>query len=303
LLAFSTVAHVGLFLVAAGCLTTAGTAGAALYVAGHAGVKCALFLLAGFVLNHYGSVDELDLHGRGRKARVLPWLFVVAGLGLAGLPPFGTGLGKAVSEEAGAAAGYPWVPALFVVVSAVTGGAALRATGRIYFGLGTPPERGSAAMDETSGSREDPDLPVPLPHMRWTMLVPILVLLLGALAVGVLPGAHTAAERAAAFFTDAAGYTHEALTGTAVPLALPAAVSNWSFSGVAFGLLSAALAVALAATALYADRIPAHQLGRRAGGLVIQSLRKVHSGHIGDYIAWMMTGMATLAAFVGLPLR
>jgi hypothetical protein len=29
----------------------------------------------------------------------------------------------------------------------------------------------------------------------------------------------------------------------------------------------------------------------------------VHSGHIGDYVAWMMTGMVTLAAFVGLPLR
>jgi multicomponent Na+:H+ antiporter subunit D len=28
----------------------------------------------------------------------------------------------------------------------------------------------------------------------------------------------------------------------------------------------------------------------------------VHSGHIGDYVAWMMTGMVALAAFVGLPL-
>jgi multicomponent Na+:H+ antiporter subunit D len=303
LLAFSTVAHVGLFLVAAGCLTTAGTAGAALYVAGHAGVKCALFLLAGFVLNHYGSVDELDLHGRGRNARVLPWLFLVAGLALAGLPPFGTGLGKAVSEEAGTAAGYPWIPALFIVVSAVTGGAALRATGRIYFGLGTPPKKGRGADDETSGSREDPDLSLPPAQLRWTMLVPIVVLLLGALGIGVLPGAHTAAERAAASFTDAAGYAHEALTGTPAPLPPLAAVSNWNLSGVVFGLVSAGLAVALAATALYADRLPTARLGRRAGRSVLRSLRKVHSGHIGDYVAWMMTGMVTLAAFVGLPLR
>ena len=303
LLAFSTIAHVGLFLLAAGCLTSAGTAGAALYVAGHAGVKCALFLLAGFVLNHYGSVDELDLHGRGRNARVLPWLFVLAGLALAGLPPFGTGLGKAVSEEAGTAAGYPWVPAMFVAVSALTGGAVLRATGRIYFGLGTPPRSRDATGDETSGSQEEPDLATPLNRLRVTMLLPILVLLLGALAVGVLPGAHTAAERAAAFFTDAAGYAQEALTATTGPLSLPGPVSNWSVSGVLFGLLSAAIAVALAVAALYADRLPARQLGRRAGRPVLHALRKVHSGHIGDYVAWMMSGMVTLAAFVGLPLR
>jgi hypothetical protein len=31
------------------------------------------------------------------------------------------------------------------------------------------------------------------------------------------------------------------------------------------------------------------------------ALRKIHSGHIGDYVAWLMTGVVTLAAFVGLP--
>jgi multicomponent Na+:H+ antiporter subunit D len=303
LLAFSTIAHVGLFLVAAGCLTTAGTAGAALYVVGHAGVKCALFLLAGFVLNHYGSVDELDLHGRGRDARVLPWLFVLAGLALAGLPPFGTGLGKAVSEEAGAAAGYPWVPALFVAVSAITGGAVLRATGRIYFGLGVPPQRPDAAAGETSGSQEDPDLPMPRAHIRWTMLAPILLLLVGALGIGVLPDAHTAAERAATFFTDGAGYAHDALTGRAAGLHLPGPVSNWTVSGVLLGLLSAAVAVGLAAAALYADRLPGRQVAERAGTPLLAALRRVHSGHIGDYVAWMMTGMTSLVAFVGLPLR
>jgi multicomponent Na+:H+ antiporter subunit D len=300
LLAFSTVAHVGLFLVAAGCLTPAGTAGAALYIAGHAGVKCALFLLAGVVLNRYGSVDEVDLHGRGRDARLMPWLLVLGGLGLAGLPPFGTGLGKAISEEAGSAAGYAWMPALFVAVSALTGGAVLRATGRIYFGLGPRPPR-RAGRDETSGSEEEPEVPGRLPRVRLTMLTPILVLLSGALAVGVLPGAHTAAEGAAAVFTDAAGYAHEALTGTAAPVHTPAPEGNWTVSGILLGLLSAALAVGLAAAALHARRIPAAGLAARAGGPVLAALRKVHSGHIGDYVAWLMTGMVTLAAFIGLP--
>ena len=301
LLAFSTVAHVGLFLVAAGCLTTAGTAGTALYVAGHAGVKSALFLLAGVVLNRYGSVDERDLHGRGRDTRLMPWLWLLGGLALAGLPPFGTGLGKAVSEEAGSAAGYAWVPVLFVAVSALTGGAVLRATGRIFFALGPQPER-REGRDETSGSEEEPEVPGRLPRVRVTMLVPILVLLAGSLAVGVLPGVHTAAERAAAVFTDGAGYAHEALTGTAAPLHLPEPEGNWSASGVLLGLLSAALAVGIAAAGLWGRRIPAHDLAAWVVRPAMTALRRVHSGHLGDYVAWLMTGMVSLAAFIGLPL-
>jgi multicomponent Na+:H+ antiporter subunit D len=301
LLAYSTIAHVGLFITAAGCLTTAGTAGAALYVVGHAGVKCALFLLAGILLNRYRSVDELDLYGRGRDTRWLSVLFLLAGLGLAGLPPFGTGLGKAVSEEAGSAAGYWWIPALFVVISAVTGGAVLRATGRIFFALGPEPDQ--VTPEETSGSQEDPEIQGPLPRIPVAMLAPIVILLLGALALGVLPGAHDAAERAAATFVDAAGYSHEALTGVAATHAIPTRTGDWTLSGVLLGLLSAAVAVALAAAALYRHRLPGRQLATRVSDPVLTAMHRAHSGHLGDYIAWMMTGMAVLAAFVGLPLR
>lgn len=57
--------------------------------------------------------------------------FFIAALGLAGLPPFGTALGKALSEDAVPVAGYPWAPVLFVLVSAVTGAAVLRAGARV----------------------------------------------------------------------------------------------------------------------------------------------------------------------------
>jgi hypothetical protein len=29
----------------------------------------------------------------------------------------------------------------------------------------------------------------------------------------------------------------------------------------------------------------------------------VHSGHVGDYVAWLLAGVVLLAALVGLPLR
>jgi hypothetical protein len=32
-------------------------------------------------------------------------------------------------------------------------------------------------------------------------------------------------------------------------------------------------------------------------------LHRLHSGHIGDYVAWLMMGMAILAGFIGFPLR
>src|SRR5206468_4027879 len=140
-----------------------------------------------------GGDDEIVLFGRGRDARFMPWLFVVAGLALAGLPPFGTALGKAVGEEAGLHAGYGCVPVLFVAVSAATGAAVLRATGRVYFGLGVlPPQNGPASGhgDVTSGSSEEPEVAGLLPRVPVSMLVPILVLLAGSLALGVVPGTH-----------------------------------------------------------------------------------------------------------------
>ncbi|WP_063797984.1 proton-conducting transporter membrane subunit, partial [Streptomyces sp. 150FB] len=134
LLAYSTVAHTGLFLIGLGLLTPDSTEGIALYVLGHAGVKAALFACAGILLDHYGSVDEHELYGRAGQLPLVGGLFMVGGLALAGLPPFGTGLGKALTEEA---AGAP-LTALFVAVSAVTGGAVLRVAARVFRGWGAP---------------------------------------------------------------------------------------------------------------------------------------------------------------------
>src|SRR5205807_9976226 len=90
----------------------------------------------------------------GRKQQLLGWVLIVAGLALAGLPPFGTGMGKALGEDAGTAAGYWWTPILFVAVSALTAGAVLRVAGRVFWGLGPKPEEWSRVR--ASGSVERP---------------------------------------------------------------------------------------------------------------------------------------------------
>jgi len=134
MLAYATVSHVGLTLAGFALLGPAGAGGAVLYLVADGMVKGSLFISVGIIDHHLHDVDERRLAGRGRH---LPWLaaLVVAGaLGLAGMPPFGTFLGKALMEEAAVETGLPWLIGLFVVVAALTSAALLRATGRVFLG-------------------------------------------------------------------------------------------------------------------------------------------------------------------------
>ncbi|MEU6331203.1 complex I subunit 5 family protein [Streptomyces sp. NPDC047049] len=283
LLAYSTVAHTGLFLAGLAQLGPEGSGGVAVYVLAHAGVKAALFACTGILLDRYGSVDEHQLHGRGRE---LPWvgvMFALGGAALAGLPPFGTALGKAVTEEAAGG----WVTALFVLASAVTGGAVLRAGARVFLGLGTrPPD----APEETTGKAEEPETRGGhLTRIPESMLAVPALLLAGALAVGLVPGLRTGVGHAADFFTDHRAYLSAVLYGRpAQPAAAP--TPHWTAAGVLWGLLSTALAAALAVRAV---RRPAGEPARW-----FTPLRRLHSGHVGDYVAWFLAGVALLGALV-----
>jgi len=270
LLAYSTVAHTGLFLLGVGVLKPEADDGVALYVLGHAGVKAALFACAGILLDRYGSVDELALHGRARKLKGVAVMFGLGALGLAGLPPFGTALGKSVTEEA---VGHV-LTVLYVAVSAVTAGAVLRVTARVFLGLGPRPRepRGSEGY-ETTGSGQRPETRGRLTRIPDTMTVVPALLLAAAVAVGVAPGlAHVVAH--AVNETGSAG----ALTSV-----------HWTRSGVLLGLVSTMLALGLAAFALTRPRLPAAP-GRAP------ALRRLQSGHVGDYVAWLLVGTALLGA-------
>lgn len=297
LLAFSTVGHTGLWLLGLSLLDPAATAGTALYVAGHAGVKAALFGLTGVLLDRHGSVDEHSLYGKERGSPHTGVLFVACALALAGLPPFGVGLGKALAEHA--AGGHAaWLPAVYVAVSALTGGAVLRAGLRIFYGAGRPPEP-SLSDVETSGEGEEPEVRDPRRAVPVTMTAVPAVLLCGALAVGVAPGAGRALAAAATVFQDRTGYLAQVggLPAPAPAGAPPGAV--WTAAGTLLGVLSTALAVALARAALRpAGRrsalYPLRAASRGADRRLITPLRRLHSGHLGDYVAWLTVGLAGL---------
>ncbi|MFF8594740.1 complex I subunit 5 family protein [Streptomyces sp. NPDC015220] len=277
LLAFSTIAHTGLFLVGIGVLKAEADEGTALYVLGHAGVKAALFACAGILLDRYGSVDEFFLHGRARRLRGVGVMFAVGALALAGLPPFGTGLGKAVSEEA---VGGP-LTVLYVAASALTGAAVLRVAARVFLGLGPRPRErdgGERDEDKTSGSEEEePETRQRLDEVPGTMRTVPAVLLAAALAVGAVPGFAQAVGRA----VDEAG-TWGVFTSV-----------HWTVTGVLLDLLSSVLAVALAGVAVARPQLLA------APGWAL-SLRRLQSGHVGDYVAWLLVG-ATLLGALALP--
>ncbi|MGW3230328.1 complex I subunit 5 family protein [Kitasatospora sp. NPDC001095] len=294
MLAFSTVGHVGLFLTGAALLTPAGLAGTAVYVAGHAGAKAALFGLTGVLLDRYGSVDEHGLHGRARELRATGLLFTLGALALAGLPPFGTGLGKAVAEEA-AGRQLAWLPAVFVLVSVLTGGAVLRAALRVFGGFGAPPKE-HPDVAATTGEGEEPEIREPGRRLPPPMVLAPGLLLAGCLAVGVLPGVGRALAAGAAAFTDRAAYLADVL-GAPAPPAPPAPEAWWTPSGIGLGLLSALLAAAFAVAAVRRD--PRRGTGglHRASGLyraVVLPLRRLHSGLLGDYVAWLAVGLAAL---------
>ncbi|WP_171163539.1 complex I subunit 5 family protein [Streptomyces sp. I05A-00742] len=286
LLAFSTVAHTGLFLAGLAALEAEGVTGVFLYVLGHAGAKAALFACTGTLLDRYGSVDEHHLHGRAREMRGFGVLFAAGGLALAGLPPFGTALGKALAEERTA-----WLTVLFVAVSAVTGGAVLRAAARVFLGAGTSGREEEGAA-ETAGGDEEPETARRVRRLPPPMATVAAALLAGSLAVGTVPALARGAAAAAHSFTDHAGYAATVLDGTRAAAAPGQPYAWWSWTGAGLGLLSALLAAGLAALGVR-GAVPAR------GWAAL--LRRLHSGHVGDYVAWTVAGIGLLSALVLWP--
>jgi multicomponent Na+:H+ antiporter subunit D len=302
LLAFSSISHIGLFVCGVGLLAHHALAGVAVYVVGHGLTKAALFMCAGVLLHRFATIDEFDLHGRGRAVPVAGVLFAIGGLFLAAMPPFATFAGKSIMDEASSSAGYGWLQAVMVVASALTGGAVLRVGGRVFLGLG--PRRGpdssqeSAAHEDVDEMRESRDRTPP------TMLIAPAILLAVAAAVALIPGAVPSIEGAAARFTDHPAYASWVLQNVA-PHWPGVPVSHISTWDVLLGVLSVVGALACAAVGLFGRPLRASLPTRvREPALIaIHRLRALHDGHIGDYITWWTAGAGAIGGACLLALR
>ncbi|HEX3214622.1 MAG TPA: proton-conducting transporter membrane subunit, partial [Actinomycetota bacterium] len=245
------------------------------------------------------DVDELRLAGRGQH---LPWLaalMVVGALGLAGAPPFGTFLGKALMEEAALEAGHPWLIGLFVVVAALTSAALLRATGRVFLGLG--PRRGAAA----TAPRAPDEAAVRHPHVHATQVVPAGRRLAGALAIGLAPGLTGAVQEAGDHFTDRPAYAAAVLTGSTGQVPADPHPPVHLAGPALWAVVSTLLGLGLALAALGADRLPVRLRDRlgRAWDPAAAWLRGLHNGQIADSVTWLVVGLAGFGTLLALVVR
>ena len=289
MLAFSTISHAGAMLCGIALLTPDGYAGAGVYVVGHGLIKGALFLCTGVLLHRLHSVDELALHGRGRR---LPWLgicFAVLGLLLAGAPPSAMHLGGSMLHHALHA--HPLTAAALTISSVVTGAAVLRAAGRIFLGWGPrePDAPGGGESDEQPET--DPG------RIPWTMALPIALLVALAVASGLLPPAPATTD--AKRMLDPQAFAAIVLDGA--PQVRPAAESEEpSGPRLVHSAITVGAALTLAALTLARKRLPGglRRAVRTAWFGASAALRSLHTGEVGDQIAWLALGSAILCGAI-----
>jgi multicomponent Na+:H+ antiporter subunit D len=288
LLAFATISQVGVALVGVGLLTPAGLAASALLVPADGLLRAGLFVCLGILLHRCGSIRELRLHGRGVEVpRIVGVLFVVGALGLAALPPLGAFAGKGLLEEASVEVGYGWVIPVVVAATVLTCAALLRAAGRIF--------RGWGAKAESGGEDEVVEAPSVGDYTPGVMLASATVLVVAGLLLGAVPGIVDGAQDAAAAFVDRSAYAAAVLGGDAASVSDAAPLTIGPLE-VVLAALGAAAAIAGGAALLRSRRFPfrlridsAHVAER-----ALVRLRRLHSGQIGDYVAWAVLGFAVL---------
>jgi multicomponent Na+:H+ antiporter subunit D len=299
LLAYSTISHAGMMLVGIGLLDGTSLGGVGSLTLSHAFLKGALFFACGILLRQFRTVDELQLHGRGRALPVVGVIFGLAAFGLIGFPYVGSFLGHSMIDDGAIEHGHGWIPPLLMIAAGVSAGAILRAAGRVFLGLGSKedpllsPEPGEGPPDQES-------------NYPLMVAVTAIVVAIGV-AFSVVPGLEDRAAHAGARFEDRQAYTqrtlfgHVRLYGPSAPVVIHAAKP----SSIGYGLGAAAIAVATAAFGLYRRRIPAavREAGTRILDPPVTGMKALHSGIAGDYVMWITVGAAVLGGVWALTLR
>ncbi len=115
MLAYSSVEHMGLMCLGFG-LGPLGTFAALIHLLSHAAGKSMMFLLSGSVLHRYGSTRISAVKG---LLQAMPWtggLFLLGGLALIGMPPFGIFVSEVLLFRAGLISGHPWIVGLIALL-------------------------------------------------------------------------------------------------------------------------------------------------------------------------------------------
>jgi len=294
LLAFSTISHSGLMLLALALMTPASIAGFLLYLLAHAFVKSALFFVAGILLHRLRSMSEPKLFGKGRALPFTAALWFLGALGLAGVPLFATMQAEALTSTAAEDLHVRWISWIFLLAGALTGAAVLRVGMHTFLGLGASP-----LTDRSADVDELPETPDGNHRTPWYLITPPVLCILAAIALTFLPSVRLAMVESATRLLSQPTYITTVFKGSAYPPATPALhahIASAALRGSAAGLL----ALALAFTSVFRKRLPRPlRLGAFLEG-PLTPLRELHSGHPGDYVLWMTVGTASLGLCIML---
>ena len=289
LLAFSTISHAGLMLLAFAMGGPLAVAATLAYVLAHALIKSCLFFTSGIMLHRFRSISERALFGEGRGFWWTGGLWFLGGAGLAAAPPFATFLGEAGASHAAESMGFPGVSWVFLFGGAMTGAAVFRVGMRVFFGWGDQPITDKAAeVGELPETKEKTKIEI------YHVLPPALLLIAAAL-LGVWQGWLPVLQRAAAGVASQTAYAHLVYTGRSIAMQS----SGWQeeVSGAAWrGLMGSGLALLLALTSIFRGRL---SRWLRVGAFLergVPLLRTIQSGHPGDYVAWLTVGLTAFGA-------
>lgn len=305
-LAFLTVSNGGAVLAGIAALTATGMAGSVMYITAAGLLRGAFMLGLGLLIARFGNSDELILRGRGRTRQhaALGLLLAVCAAGLAAPPGFGPFLSLSLVYDGLARSGYGWTAALLTACTAVSAGTLLRATARIFLGWGAVRDPALTNQPGQAGKQgEDSGRPGQSAHVRWVLGAPI-----GLAAAGYLlafaPHLAGHAIEAAADLQDHVSHARLVLQGIAPPPHPPPSYTV-SLRAWAYGAASFAGAALTAAAGLWWQRLPARARGPLISGMKpgVTAIKAIHSGRVGDYIFWLVTGAAALALAWGATLH
>ena len=138
LLAYSTVSHLGLLTMLFGFGTPMAAVVGVFHILNHATFKAALFMNAGIVDHEVGTRDARRLGGLVHFMPIGATLGVIAGLSMAGLPPFNGFLSKEMMLEEAAHTVWgelTWlVPVLVTLAALLSAAYSFRYVVHVYFG-------------------------------------------------------------------------------------------------------------------------------------------------------------------------
>ncbi len=293
LLAYSTISHAGCFLIGVALLTPDGLAGSALYVLAHAFAKASLFLACGVLLVTRSAIDEFDLQGKGRGLPIVAGAWFVAALALASPPFLGTFTGHAFIEDSASVEGYWWVTLVLAFATIGSTSAIVRSGLRVFAGIGDTQD---PLLSEEPPESEDPGDRPSITGMQAITAI----LALAGLSIGALTPLAATVQVAAHHFVAHADYAKVVLDHSALT---PAPPGDWktTTASVAWALVTLVCSALVGFGSLYRDRLPQGVTRALARGLA--PLRAAHSGHVGDYVAWLTFGTAVIGGLFALTIR